>query len=104
MLKVIQSRSWQGFQVSIKKIPTSGWLVATPPDLISTTLDPQILYEAGDKFCIQTNTYAPQETYAIAHTYGQRLLCGTYLMYLQTSQIVPTELMEEDGTPTIYLR
>jgi hypothetical protein len=107
MLTVIQSRTWQGFQQSINRIrhfPTSDYLVATPPTLTFECLEPIILNEAGDKFCIQTNTQAPHDTYAIACKFGQRLLCGTYLMYLQTQQIVPTNLVEEDGSPTIYLR
>jgi hypothetical protein len=107
MLTVIQSRTWQGFQQSLHRIlhiPTSAHLVATPPTLTFSTLEQTLLHEAGDKLCIQTNTHAPHETYAIAHRYGQRLLCGTYLIHLQTQQIIPTNLVEEDGSPTIYLR
>lgn len=106
MLKVIQSRSWDSFQRCLFRIPATGWLVATPPDLTLASLEPHHLTVPpllAAKFCIQTNTCAIHDTYMIARNYGQLLLCGTYLMNLRTSQIVPTELIEEDGNRTIRL-
>lgn len=103
MLKIIQSRSWDSFQRCLTRIPATGWLVATPPDLTVASLEPRYLSPPTTNFCIQTNTYAPHDTYMIARAHGQLLLCGTYLMNLRTTQIVPTELLEEDGSPTIRL-
>jgi hypothetical protein len=109
MLKIIQSRSWDSFQRCMARIPPTGWLVATPPDLTFASLESNHLKMSpvtatAPKFCIQTNTLAVYDTYVIARTHGQLLLCGTYLINLQTTQIVPTELLEEDGSRTFYLR
>jgi hypothetical protein len=40
----------------------------------------------------------------IAREYGKLLLCGTYLMDLETHAIAKTNLIETDGSPTLYLR
>ena len=104
MLKIIQSRSWDSFQRCIARIPPAGWLVATPPDLTLASLEPhRLIAPSITNFCIQTNTRVPHDTYMIARYYGQLLLCGTYLMNLRTTLIVPTELFEEDGSRTIRL-
>lgn len=102
MLKIIQARSWSGFQRALASIPPTGWLVATPPDLTSATLQPQLLQ--GANYCIQLNTHDTLESYIIASKYGRRLLCGSYLLYLDSKHLEKTELIEEDGSPTLYLR
>ena len=105
MLKVIQSRSWDSFQRCLTRIPSTGWLVATPPDLTLASLEPhRLITPSTTNFCIQTNTRVPHDTYMIARAHGQLLLCGTYLINLRTTEIVPTELIEEDGSPTIRLQ
>ncbi len=107
MLTIIQSRSWRGFQQCLQILPSKGkeWMVATPPDLTFQTLQPELLRSAPPAtFCIQTNIQLPRDTYMIARDYGKLLLCGTYLMNLQSNEIVKTELIEEDGSPTLYLR
>lgn len=101
MLTIVQSRCWRGFQQSLQKLQP-GQLVATPPDLTFQTLHPEYLQPY--KYCIQTNTYAIQETYMIAQRYGKLLLCGTYLMNLQTNTIAKTNVIEPDGSPILYLR
>jgi hypothetical protein len=103
MLKIIQSRSCVAFQRCLARIPSVGWLVATPPDLTFASLESLHLEKTSGNYCIQTNVYYPHETYMIARSYSQLLLCGTYLMNLKTNQIVPTELVEEDGSRTVYL-
>lgn len=103
MLKIIQSRSWTGFQRSLARIPAHGWLVATPPDLTIATLQPRLLRD-NPNYCIQINIHDVLETYMIAYHYGRRLLCGSHLLHLDSKFIEKTELMEEDGSPTTYLR
>jgi hypothetical protein len=104
MLTIIQSRCWRGFQQSLQK-SNPGRLVATPPDLTFETLQHDILRTAPPSaYCIQTNIYSPQDTYMIAREYGKLLLCGTYLMDLETHAIAKTNLIETDGSPTLYLR
>ena len=104
MLTIIQSRCWRGFQQSLQKL-NPGRLVATPPDLTFETLQADILRSAPPSaYCIQTNIYSPQDTYMIAREYNNLLLAGTHLMNLQTREIIKTNLIEEDGSSTFYLR
>ena len=106
ILTIIQSRCWRGFQQSLQKV-NPGRLVATPPDLTFETLQSEIeiLRTASPlTYCIQTNIYSPHDTYMIAREYNGLLLCGTYLMNIQTREIAKTNLIEEDGSPTFYLR
>ena len=68
MLKIIQSRSWDSFQRCMARIPPTGWLVATPPDLTFASLEPNHLTVSpttATKFCIQTNTLAVYDTYRL---------------------------------------
>jgi hypothetical protein len=104
MQTIIQSRCWRGFQQTLQKLQP-GQLVATPPDLTFQTLQSELLLAAPLRtYCIQTNIYSPQDTYMIAREYGKLLLCGTYLMDLEKPVITKTNLIETDGSPTLYLR
>ncbi len=104
MQTIIQSRCWRGFQQTLQKLQP-GQLVATPPDLVFQTLQSELLLAAPPRaYCIQTNIYSPYDTYMIAREYGKLLLCGTYLMDLEKTVITKTNLIEIDGSPTIYLR
>ena len=109
MLTIIQSRCWRGFQQTLKTLKP-GHLVATPPDLTFQTFRSEYLPVSSLQqqqqriYCIQTNIVSPHDTFMIAREYGKLLQCGTYLMDLETHVIVKKNLIETDGSPTIYLR
>ena len=106
MLVIRQSRCWRGFQQTLQTLQP-GHLVATPPDLTFQTFRSEYLPVSSSLqqriYCIQTNIVSPHDTFMIARKYGKLLLCGTYLMDLETHAIVKTNLVEIDGSQTIYL-